>query len=641
MRKFELIPEETIKEMHTYYDAISAGICIQMYLDTEDGKGDFIPVYANQAFADSMGAPLEVIDKLTLRQISQGFPDKELRDMVEVAFDGRVINGDNFAKDCSKFFTVRISQFRPGYTIMFMSDITTGHITTTTLNSLSRSFCDIYYARVSEPICSKIYPVDGKDNVSNITYEELVERLIHEGKIHPDDKAKVSNYLDKENICKATAKEDCFNFMFRTVGDKEHEYFAVEVIVTERQDDKPVAFVITRKDVTELINKEHIRQHELEAAYEKAKKANESKDKFLNHMSHDLRTPLNGILGMIQLLEIEEPSEAVRHEYRQKIKEATNNLLNLFNSALEITRIDAGDFVLEKARFDVKHVRTELVNLLSNTDATFNIDIPEFKHQKRFGPEGYIRQIGIHLISNAVKFNKDNNPIDISIKEIGETENVKFIVKDRGIGMSEDFLSIVFEPFAQEHSDSRTTYEGSGLGLPYVKKILDLMGGTIEIESTQGEGTTVTVCFPLTIDYEWEKESHPDKEVKLEGRKALIVEDNDLNRMIVECFLETEKIESASAENGQIALDMFVNSSEDEYDFILMDVLMPVMNGLDATSAIRNSSHARAKTIPIIGVSANSFPEDIQKGIDAGMNAYIAKPVKKATLTDTIEECLK
>lgn len=637
MKKIIEIPQTKIDDMKAFYDLIDAGICIQKFVETEDGKGDFIPIYANQAFAACMGIPLDFLYKFSLRQASQEFPEQKLAELVDIAFNGRVVIGDSFSKDFSQYFNVKISQYAYGYTITFMTNVTTSRINGNTLVSVSNSFEAIYYARLNEIVCTRVYPVSDVP-IEGKAYEDIVKDIIVENNVSDDDCLNIESFLNKGNIRRALALDNSVTMRFQSVNEKRnHRWCQIEVIANERDAMGPAALVIAIKDINDLVREEKKKQQELAAAYEKVKKANESKNIFLAHMSHDIRTPINGILGMLQVLENQDTSEETRRDYRQKIKMSAESLLSLFTDILDITKLDTEDIDFNMTELDLNNVKTQFELYKNRSQINMILSLPELKHPYRFGCEEYLRQIVLKLISNADKFNKDNNPIEVGMCEIEDSNRIMLTVKDHGIGISEEFKAHVFEPFSQEKSDGRTHYEGSGVGLTYVKKIVDALGGTISFDSKVGEGTTFIVEVPLEIDYEKEKRNSVDAHIiELAGKKALVVEDNEINALIVECFLDKEKMNYDRAMNGQLALDRFLYSKEDEYDLILMDVMMPVMNGLEATKAIRGSNHPRAKTIPIIGISANYFPEDIKRGKNAGMNYYISKPINSRQLVEAI-----
>ena len=639
MRKIKDFSESRLKQLHKFYDNLAVGICIQKYLETEDGKGDYLPIYANKSFADSMGIPGDLVCKMSLRSVSPLFPDKELQDMKETALKGLSIKGENFSADYTKFFTVNISQYEYGYLLMTMSDVTTMHINDDTLHSVSKSFERIYYIRLRDKLCSRVYPLD-EANIEISSLNDFVAHVVEKGQLHPDDKNNMLSFLSDESLQNELRSVDEVNKRFRMkYTGEEFKWYSVEVIVNERDNDGvPTAYVVTIKSIDKIVSEEQARRAELEAAYDKVKKANESKKLFLKNMSHDLRTPINGVLGMVQVLEKDDISADLRQEYVQTIKKSTENLLALFTEILELTRFDSSDSPVEKTCFNIHQFRKTMEAFGERYDGVkIDLDFPEFKHPYRLGAEEYLRQIGWQLVNNAIKFNKDNNPIEVVVRESENSDEISLTVIDHGIGISDEFKPSVFEPFAQEKIDSRTFYEGAGLGLAYVKRVCDELGATIFFESTKGEGSSFTVRMNLDIDYEKEKEITKFQKVDLSGKKVLVVEDNEINMMIAECFLKGENMICEKAENGKVGLDKFVASAIDEYDLILMDIMMPVMDGLEATKAIRESNHPNAKSIPIIAVSANSFPEDIQKGIQAGTTAYVAKPYSKSTLFETIE----
>lgn len=641
MRKIEEIPKSKIKEMKEYYDPLVAGICIQKYIETEDGKGDFMPVYANASFAESMGVPIGVLDKYTLRQASREFPDKQLAEMVEVALEGKVINGESFSRDYSKYFTVRIYQYAYGYTINFMSDVTSVHINGSTLQSVSRAYETIYYARLLESVCSRVHPALDEE-LGSKDYEALVKEIITENNVHPDDVEMIESFFDRAHIKEELVVNDVISKRFRSrCADGSSRWNLIDIIVNERGMFEPLALVITVKDINDIVREEAIKQEELKRAYERVKSANESKQRFLAHMSHDIRTPINGILGMLQLCE-DSNDPALHFEYYKKIKTSTERLLAVFTEVLDISKLDEDSIAIETDEFSLYQAKMELEDYRQRTGVDIEITFGELNHPIRICSEAYLRQVVLKLIDNAIRFNKDNNPIEIKVEEHKDSDLVSMKVIDHGIGISEKFIDQIFDPFTQERDDARTNFEGTGLGLTYVKRVIDKMGGQIFCESTEGEGTEFEIILPLEIAYERERAVQRNvKRVTLIGKKALVVEDNDINALIVENFLQREGMVYERAVNGKIALDKFIASKEDEYDVILMDIMMPVMNGLEATVAIRASEHAKAESIPIIGVSANYFAVDVIRGLEAGMNAYLSKPLNRLKLIETIAEHMK
>lgn len=633
------LDEDKLSQMKEYYDQFPIGICIQKYLETEDHRGDFIPVYANDMFAIAMGVPKEYLFLVSLRNSSDRFETERLLELKSVALEGNVIEGETFSGDFSRYFTCHIRQYCYGYTITFLNDVTSVHVTARTLKSVSTSYEEIYYVRLEMSGCKQVYS-SKQEELRTMKFEELRTKLLDQPKVHDSEYCEMSDFLKLENFEVCLINDEYVSRRYRKQQeDGSYRWLLITVIVNERLNQKPVGYTITVKDINDLVLERAQKEEELEEAYIKAKKANESKDKFLKNMSHDLRTPINGILGLIGMLESDGISNDVKKEYLSKIRSSTENLLSLFNEVLEITRLDADGIRFANQSVNMDDVAYQLEQFMSKQQAKLKLTM-DVTHKMRFGAEEYLRQIIYQLLNNSIKFNLNNHPIEVMIREIADTDLVQMTVKDYGIGIGKDFAPHVFEPFSQEYGDSRTTYEGSGLGLTYVKRIVDELKGSISFESKPREGCTFTVEIPLEIDWQKHDESRMEEMQNLAGRKVLVVEDNEINMMIIECFLVAEGLLVEKAENGRIAVEKFIMSREGEYEFILMDIMMPIMDGLEATKVIRMANRADAKTIPIIAVSANSFPEDIKKGMDAGMTDYLSKPVNKNILIQTLRHSI-
>ena len=326
-------------------------------------------------------------------------------------------------------------------------------------------------------------------------------------------------------------------------------------------------------------------------------------------------------------------------EYRTKVKEASNLLLELVNDVLDMSKLESGEIVLEEIPFNLSSIYREVFVVIEQVAAEQNIRIvwekKEITHRDLIGSAGYVKRVMMNILSNAVKYNRENGHIYISCIEIPsgqpETTTMEFVCRDTGIGMTDEFQKHIFEPFAQEHAGSRTKFAGTGLGMPIAKKLIETMGGTITFESENGAGTTFVIRIPFKIDLnsdkrEEKKDVSDGKSIK--GMHILLAEDNELNMEIAEFVLQNEGAVVTKAWNGQEAVERFKKSEPGEFDAILMDIMMPVMNGLDAAKAIRELSRPDAPTVPIIALSANAFAEDIQKSKNAGINEHLAKPLE-------------
>ena len=387
---------------------------------------------------------------------------------------------------------------------------------------------------------------------------------------------------------------------------------------------------------------------ELLIAAKKAEAANEAKTEFLQRMSHDIRTPINGICGMVNMADHYADDMEKQKEYRTKVKEASNLLLELVNDVLDMSKLESGEIVLEEIPFNLSSISREVLAVIEQMAAEQNIRIvwekKEITHRDFIGSPRYVKRVMMNILSNAMKYNRENGHIYISCIEIPsgqpETTTMEFVCRDTGIGMAEEFQKHIFEPFAQEHAGSRTRFSGTGLGMPISKKLIEKMGGTITFESAEGIGTTFVIRVPFKIDLDVDiREEQADvSEKSIKGLHILLAEDNELNMEIAEFVLQNEGAEVSKAWNGEETVELFRKSESGEFDAILMDIMMPVMNGYEATKMIRSLDREDAKVIPIIAMTANAFTEDRLRAKEAGMNEHIAKPFDVKLLVKIIHK---
>ena len=385
---------------------------------------------------------------------------------------------------------------------------------------------------------------------------------------------------------------------------------------------------------------------ELLTAAKKAEAANEAKTEFLQRMSHDIRTPINGIRGMVDMADHYADDMEKQAEYRTKIKEASNLLLELVNDVLDMSKLESGEIVLEEIPFNLSSIYREVLVVIEQMAAEQNIRIvwekKEITHRDFIGSPGYVKRVMMNILSNAVKYNRENGHIYISCIEIPSEQpgmtTMKFVCRDTGIGMAEEFQKHIFEPFAQEHTGSRTKFAGTGLGMPIAKNLVEKMGGAITFESEEGTGTTFVIRVPFRIDTDRDSkvETGEKTEASIRGLHILLAEDNELNMEIAEFMLQNEGVELTKAWDGQEAVELFRKSEPGEFDVILMDIMMPVMNGYEAAKMIRSLDREDAKTIPIIAMTANAFTEDRIRAKEAGMDEHVAKPVDVELLIKVI-----
>ena len=405
-------------------------------------------------------------------------------------------------------------------------------------------------------------------------------------------------------------------------------------------------------DVTKLVLEERNRQQELKKAKEAAERANVAKTSFLSRMSHDIRTPLNGIIGLLKIDEQHADNRELVDANREKIRVSAEYLLSLINDVLQMSKLENGEFNLEYEALDLNQFSRDVLTIVEMRAAEAGItleygkDSDEVKYPYVYGSALHLRQIFVNVYSNAIKYNHVGGRIMTHFKLLGqEGDQVRYEwqISDTGIGMKPEFLEHIFEPFAQERTDARSIYRGTGLGMSIVKSLIDRMGGTIEVTSEEGVGSTfrIKLSFRIAAKEELIEKKERLKEGSVEGLHLLMAEDNELNAEIAKLQLEEAGAEVTVVKDGQKAVELFEKLPAATFDAILMDIMMPVMDGLSATRAIRALEREDAGEIPIIAMTANAFEEDEKKSLEAGMNAHLSKPLKIELVVATIADLVK
>lgn len=370
---------------------------------------------------------------------------------------------------------------------------------------------------------------------------------------------------------------------------------------------------------------------------EKVRRANSAKSEFLSHMSHDLRTPINGILGMLSIQEKSLGDAERQSACRRKIRVSTEHLLSLVNDVLQVSKLESGRPAEVEEPFDLHDALESCITILSAQAEERGIRLVleevDLRHSRLIGNPLHLKQILMNVIDNAIKYNRPHGSAFVQVKEISCRNGIasyRFVIEDTGIGIGEDFKKHIFEPFTQEHQGARTHYNGVGLGMSIVKKLVEQMKGSIVLDSQIGRGSVVQITLPIRIDGAWSAQP-VDEERNLRsniaGMRVLLVEDNEINCEIVEFMLRDAGAEVVTARDGKAAVDAFSASAPGTFDCVLMDLMMPVMSGYEATRVIRRLDRADAEAVPIIALSANAFEEDVALAKDAGMNEHLAKPV--------------
>lgn len=524
-----------------------------------------------------------------------------------------------------------------------------------------------------------LYISDRFLDVCGWTREEIAEKFDNKfaNMVHPDDRELVTGYVDK--IISPVQKNNYTDQIYRIQGKNGYQWITDSTLSVDIDGKKVLQGSIS--NVTKFIEEREKKEEELKNALkfaneqkekadeyaEKLKRAaekenkrleeeknravsaNEMKSRFLSSVSHDIRTPINGIQGMLRIADEYPHDMKKQSECREKMWIATQQLVSLVNNVLDLNRLENNAIDLKEEPFNLIELLMSLVTMTRmQTDAKGLHCVVDWKpgyieHRYLIGSSEGLFRILMNLNSNAIKYNKKDGTIYCRCMEKerdGDTIWFEFVNQDTGIGMDEEFLKYAFEPYAQKNNPSLSSINGVGLGLSIVQKTVEIMGGNLKVESKVGEGTRYTIRLPFKLDPSPQKERKPLENVKLDGVKALLVEDNELNIEIATFLLEQQQMQVVQAMNGKEAVDIFEQSEIGSFDIILMDVRMPVMDGLEATRQIRSLDRPDASAVPIIAMSANAFKEDIEETLEAGMNAYLVKPLDNQKVIDTIKNYL-
>ena len=506
--------------------------------------------------------------------------------------------------------------------------------------------------------------VTNGDRIIASNDEELADTKVEDSRILQQIKSKLSSAAVGHFKCDGNAY---FGGLDRSRDYYIYAYVSDRMVATDMVKNMMAALIIylimltaiqmfRRRSAREYLAEQDRREREfreqLMESAEKAEQANHAKTEFLQRMSHDIRTPINGIRGMIEIANYYKDDPDKQTECRKKIWDASGLLLELVNEVLDMGKLESGEIMLEEREFDLKEL-LDSVGMVVDKQArergiTIITDGYPVEHCCLLGSPLHLRRLLMNIISNAVKYNRVGGEIRLGCCEKPsadpETAQIEFTCADTGIGMSEEFQKHVFEPFAQERNTARSEYGGTGLGMPIAKSLAEKMGGTLSFVSRQGVGTTFTLSLPFRICHAPEKRNKPKRLLQtssIAGLHVLVAEDNRMNMEIAEFVLNVEEASIIKAVNGEEAVRIFADSRPGEIDAILMDVMMPVMDGLEATRRIRAMKRPDARTIPIIAMTANAFAEDRQLAFAAGMDMHIAKPLEGSEMVETLERFVK
>ena len=459
----------------------------------------------------------------------------------------------------------------------------------------------------------------------------------------------IQKALHKETL---TVARHCFTQDYRSFRLGEYKWNRVTIIPVDLDDSgAPIHVLVMLQDITDAKQTEMEYQRQILESARRAQQANDAKTEFLHRISHDIRTPINGIQGMLRIAEYYSDDPVKRKQCRDKIWSASNYLLDLVNDVLDMSKLESGNLKLEMQPFNMNELLDQIDPIMEAQTVERGIQYEVVRnprtHLELVGSTLYIRQILLNIAGNALKYNRPGGFIKVACRELSSTEDTalyQFVCEDSGQGMSKEFQKRMFEPFTQENSDARTNYQGTGLGLAITKGLIDQMGGTIEVQSEKGMGSTFTVNLPLAINKAAVTAVRPSDSPAqdiLRGTTILLVEDNALNAEVAEFLLEHAGASVLKAWNGQEGVEQFLRSSPGEIDAILMDVMMPVLDGLSAARRLRALDRPDAKTVPIVAMTANAFVDDMEKTREAGMNAHLSKPLDSEKLLTVLAKLIQ
>lgn len=514
-----------------------------------------------------------------------------------------------------------MEQARQIQTIKAISSL---YVSTSLLDLETKECTPIQY---SQRLGDRLGPEREGDKILTVLLNTVISKEYKEG---------FQEFIRPENIMtKMKQKKEFLSYIYQDIKNRWYITYIVPTQFDEKGDVRTV--LIASRDITNHQRKEIEYQNELKKTAEDAKLANAAKTTFLRRMSHDIRTPINGIRGMATLAKhhLGEPERET--EYIDKIITSSDYLLDLVNDVLQMNKLESGRIYLENRSFDIRMLMKETMELckMHAEEQDIKLTLRKLKtdHAHLIGSPMHLKQIAQNLITNAIRYNHAGGTVDLTLDETkfdGEKAEYEFICADTGNGMSEEFQKHLYEPFAQENDNGRSNYSGTGLGLPIVKQLVEQMGGSISFISKKGKGTIFIVKIAFTVDNNYRRQKQEDTKletISIDGVKILLVEDNEINMQIARELLETKGAVITEAHNGKEAIQIFETSNEGEFDIILMDIMMPEMDGLDATRYIRGLNRRDAANIPIFAMTANAFIEDINRSKEAGMNEHFSKPL--------------
>jgi len=586
----------------------------------------------------------------------------------------RIVRKDGTVRWVDDYGHYTDSETYGGVYFVFISDITDKKLkiekemlirdqakrqTESMLIALSSDYRSVYYVDLDEDVAvcylpDRTYrnnPAEGEHFAWLETFTEFGNKYVAESY-----REGYLKFIQPENIRTELMKKPLIAYRFLQIREGKESYSMLRMAgvrhIEDRTDHRVHAIGVGFSDIDEEMRENMRRQRTLAEALKAAEQANRAKTAFLSNMSHEIRTPMNAIIGLDNLALRRDTLDAETREYLEKIGASARHLLGLINDILDMSRIESGRVALRNEEFSfreaMEQINTMVTSQCGEKGLVFESMVSAGVGDRYIGDDMRLKQVLINILSNAVKFTEAPGHITLAVERIGafaDHSTLKFTIRDTGIGMDAEFLPRIFDAFSQENDRRDSKYGSTGLGMAITRSIVEMMNGTITVRSEKGKGSEFTVILTLKNCGDQEAASRPEQtgetqRTDLAGKRILLAEDVVINAEIMKELLDMKEAQADHAQNGRIAVDMFEKSEPGTYDAILMDVRMPEMDGLEAAKTIRELPRADAKTVPIIALTANAFDEDVQRSLQAGMNAHLSKPVEPDLLYQTLEELI-
>ncbi len=534
----------------------------------------------------------------------------------------------------------------------FIRDLHDQELLHTALQSTAYSYREVYMVDLVENYYRMIYP-DNHNKEARGDYRELLEKRVAFAETDNRMRGNIRKSLQPEELQRVLMTENAVEYRYiRNTPEGGKEWCVVAFTVNEREGGIPVSVVMGVRSIEHIIRSEEKQNAILKDALIQARQANAAKNMFLANMSHDIRTPMNAIVGFSTLLEAEAEHPDKVRQYARRITSSSRHLLGLINDVLDMSRIESGNMALNVDRISLRELLEETSTIMlpqaRNKDQGFAIHVEDGTPDWILGDRLRLQQVLINILTNAVKYTPEGGHVEMDVRK-GEQRSASFfhllfVIADDGIGMSEEFQKTIFDPFTREVNSLTNKVQGTGLGMAITRNLVELMGGVISLKSRKGEGSVFTVDMDFALPEQKEEEKPVTREEpperSLAGKRILAAEDNEINAEILGEVLNLEGILYDLARDGDEAVDLFLRSEPGYYDMILMDIQMPRRNGYEAAEAIRASGRPDALSVPIAAMTANAFSEDVQKALDSGMNVHISKPIDIAALHETFKRLM-